>query len=167
MPFLPTLWLEERNVSPTLGGPLLAFLYYGLIPGSLIGGIIAERVRNPKILLGVPAFLNLVLGLAITVTNWTPLLMVLITALGMVWIATPTMQVLPFRFLAIRPREVAVVTSVITLSGLGFASGPVITGLVAQLTGSLQTGLVVLCLITGVGVVAGVMYPTHRSIPER
>ena len=45
-------------------------------------------------------------------------------------------------------------------------ASPVITGLVAQLTGSLQTGLVVLCLLTGVGVVAGVMYPAHKTIPE-
>ncbi len=164
--FLPTLWLEERDIPLTLGGPLLAFLYYGLIPGSLLGGVIAERVRNPKILLGVPASLNLLLGLAITVSDSTPVLMVLITALGMVWIATPAMQVLPFQFASIRPREVAVITSlVITFSGLGFATGPVITGLVAQLTGSLQTGLVVLCLLTGVGVVAGVMYPTHKTDP--
>ena len=165
--FLPTLWLDERDIPLTLGGPLLAFLYYGLIPGSLLGGVIAERVRNPKILLGVPAVLNLFLGLAIVVSHSTPLLMVLITALGMVWIATPAMQVLPFQFPNIRPREVVAVTSlVITFSGLGFATGPVITGLVAELTGSLQTGLVVLCLLTGIGAVAGVLYPAHKTLPE-
>ena len=165
--FLPTLWLEERDLPLTLGGPLLAFLYYGLIPSSLMGGFIAGKVRNPKVLLGVPAFLNFVLGLAITTTDSTPVLAVLITVLGMVWIATPAIQVLPFQFPSIRPREVAVISSlVITFSGLGFAAGPVITGLVAQLTGSLQTGLVVLCLLTSVGAVAGVMYPAHRTIPE-
>ena len=161
--FLPTLWLEERDVPLTLGGPLLAFLYYGLIPSSLLGGFISDKVRNPKVLLGVPAFLNVVFGLAIVVSDSTPLLMALITGLGMVWIATPAIQVLPFQFPSIRPREVAVVSSlVITFSGLGFATGPVVTGLVAQITGSLQTGLVVLCLLTSVGVVAGVMYPTHK-----
>ena len=163
--FLPTLWLEERGLPVTLGGPLLAFLYYGLIPSSLMGGFIAGRVRNPKVLLGVPAILNLVLGLAIITSDSTPVLMALITALGMVWIATPAIQVLPFQFPSIRPREVAVISSlVITFSGLGFAAGPVITGLVAQVTGSLQTGLMVLCLLTSVGVVAGVMYPTHKTI---
>lgn len=127
--FLPTLWLEERDVPLTLGGPLLAFLYYGLIPSSLMRGFISEKVRNPKVLLAVPATLNLVLGLAMTLADSTPLLMVLITALGMVWIATPAMQVLPFQFPLIRPREVAVVNSlVITFSGLGFSAGPVVTG---------------------------------------
>ena len=131
------------------------------------GGFISDKVRNPKVLLGVPAFLNVAFGLAITVSDSTPFLMVLITALGMVWIATPAIQVLPFQFPSIRPREVAVVSSlVITFSGLGFASGPVVTGLVAHLTGSLQTGLVVLCLLTGVGVLAGVMYPSHKTIRE-
>ena len=147
----------------TLGGPLLAFLYYGLIPSSLMGGFIAGRVPNPRVLLGVPAFLNLVLGLGIVTSDSTPVLMVLITALGMVWIATPAIQVLPFQFPSIRPREVAVISSlVITLSGLGFAAGSVVTGLIAQLTGSLQTGLVVFCLLTSVGVVAAVMYPVHQ-----
>jgi len=161
--FLPTLWLEERDVPLILGGPLLAFLYYGLIPSSLMGGFIAGRVTNPRVLLGVPAFLNLVLGLGIVTSDSTPVLMALITALGMVWIATPAIQVLPFQFPSIRPREVAVISSlVITLSGLGFAAGPVVTGLIAQLTGSLQTGLVVLCLLTSVGVVAAVMYPVHQ-----
>ena len=44
--------------------------------------------------------------------------------------------------------------------GLGFAMGPVVTGLVTQLTGSLQTGFVVLCGLTGVGVMAGLLYPS-------
>ena len=50
---------------------------------------------------------------------------------------------------------------VVTFSGLGFAVGPVVTGLVAQLTGSLQTGLVTLCLITSLGVVASAFYPGY------
>ena len=37
--FLPSLWLDERGIAPTLGGPLLGFLYYGLIPSALFGGL--------------------------------------------------------------------------------------------------------------------------------
>ena len=88
--------------------------------------------------------------------------MALITGLGMVWIASPVVQVLPFEFPGIRPREVAVVAALVgTFSGLGFAAGPLITGLVAQLTGSIQTGLIVLSLITGIGVIAGLLYPSQ------
>ena len=161
--FLPTLWLEEGGISLTLGGPILAFLYYALIPSSLLGGVVAAKVTNRKLLLAVPAFLNLALGLGITFTLYPPLLMVLITGLGMIWIATPAINVLPFEFRHIQPREVAVVSSlVVTFSGLGFAAGPVITGVVAHFTGSIQTGLVVLCLLTGVGVFAGALYPGHK-----
>ena len=168
--FLPTLWLEERGVSLILGGPLLGFLYYGLIPSGLLGGYLARKVTNRKLLLLVPALLNTGLGLAIVLTPWPLLLMLLISGLGLVWVATPAMQVLPFEFPGITPREVAVVSSlVITFMGLGFAVGPVVTGAVAQFTGSLQTGLIVLCVGTVLGVFSGLLYPSHSragSKPE-
>jgi len=160
--FLPTFWLEERGVSLTLGGPLLGFLYYGLIPSGMFGGFLAHKVPNRKLLLGVPALFNVLFGVAITLTPNPILLMFLITGLGMVWVATPAIQVLPFEFPGIRPREVAVISSlVVTFSGLGFAAGPVVTGLVAQITGSLEMGLLTLCLLTGLGVVVSVFYPGH------
>jgi predicted MFS family arabinose efflux permease len=160
--FLPTLWLEERGVPLTLGGPMLGFLYYGLIPSGLFGGFLAQKVQNRKLLLGVPALFNVLFGVAITLTPNPILLMFLITGLGIVWVATPAIQVLPFEFPGIQPREVAVISSmVVTFSGLGFAAGPVVTGLVAQLTGSLQTGLVTMCLITSLGVVASAFYPAY------
>ena len=166
--FLPTLWLEERGVSLILGGPLLGFLYYGLIPSGLLGGYLARKVTNRKLLLLVPALLNTGLGLAIVLTPWPLLLILLITGLGLVWVATPAMQVLPFEFPGITPREVAVVSSlVITFMGLGFAVGPVVTGVVAQLTGSLQTGLIVLCLGTALGVFSGLLYPSHGRAGSR
>lgn len=153
-------------MSLILGGPLLGFLYYGLIPGGLLGGYLARKVTNRKLLLAVPALLNVLFGLAITVTPNPILLMFLISGLGIVWVATPAINVLPFEFPDISPREVAVISSlVITFSGLGFAAGPVITGVVAQATGSIQTGLVTLCLFTGLGAVASLFYPsyTHRA----
>ena len=160
--FLPTLWLEERGVSLILGGPLLGFLYYGLIPSGLFGGFLAHKVRNRKLLLGVPALFNVLFGVAIIVTPNPILLMFLITGLGIVWVATPAIQVLPFEFPGIKPREVAVISSlVVTFSGLGFAAGPVVTGLVAHLTGSIQTGLITLCLITSVGVLVSGFYPPY------
>ncbi len=128
-------------MSLTLGGPLLGFLYYGLIPSGLFGGFLAHKVSNRKLLLGIPALLNVLFGVAITVTPNPILLMFLITGLGLVWVATPAIQVLPFEFPGIRPREVAVISSlVVTFSGLGLAAGPVVTGLVGQFTGSLHLG---------------------------
>jgi len=87
-------------------------------------------------------------------------------ALSMGLTRTPTRgEVLPFEFPGIRPREVAVLTSLVkTLSGLGFAMGPVVTGVVTQYTGSLQTGCLTLCGLTSVGIIAGLLYPSaHPS----
>ena len=92
----------------------------------------------------------------------------LLTGVGVVWIVSPVLEVLPFEFPGIRPREVAVATSLIrTCSGLGFAVGPMVIGLVAQRSGSLETGLFVLCALTGVGVIAGWLYPKSRSTQPR
>jgi hypothetical protein len=40
-----------------------------------------------------------------------------------------------------------------------------VVGLVAQLSGSLEKGLFVLCAATGVGVIAGWLYPQRRGAP--
>jgi cyanate permease len=162
--FLPTLLLEQHGMPPAHSGPLLGCLYYGLIPCALLGGVLEKRVQHRKLLLWVPALCNTLFGVLITYTSTPWLLMVLLTGVGVVWIVSPVMEVLPFEFPGIRPREVAVVTSLVkTCSGLGFALGPMVVGLVAQLTGSLQQGLLVLCVLTGVGVLAGWWYPNHQD----
>jgi cyanate permease len=161
--FLPTLLLEERRVSLTWSGPLLGFLYYALIPSSPVGGWLEKKVSNRKLLLWLPALCNVLFGVGITLTSAPWLLMVLLTGTGVIWIVSPVLEVLPFEFPGIRPREVAVIASLIrTLMGLGFAMGPMVTGLVAELTHSLQTGLLVLCLLTGIGVITGLLYPRQR-----
>jgi cyanate permease len=160
--FLPTLLLE-RGITVALGGPVLACLYYGLIPSALFAGILARRVQQRKLLLWVPALCNTLLGIAIVLTPSPWLLMGLLTGMGVVWIVSPTIEVLPFEFPGVQPRQVAVLVSLVkTLSGLGFAIGPVVTGVVAQYTGSLQTGCLTLCGLTSVGIIAGLLYPNSR-----
>lgn len=162
--FLPTLLLEQRGIALTLSGPMLGFLYYALIPSALMGGWLAKKVSHRKLLLWVPALANVLLGIAIIYAAVPWLLMLCLTGLGVIWIASPIIEILPFEFPGIRPREVAVIGSLIrTLMGLGFAIGPMVTGLVAERTNSLQTGLLVLCLLTSIGVLAGVLYPGERE----
>jgi cyanate permease len=161
--FLPTLLLEQRGMPPGLSGPLLGCLYYGLIPCALLGGLLEKRVQRRKLLLWVPALGNMLFGILLTYASAPWLLIVLLTGVGVVWIVSPVIEVLPFEFPGISPRQVAVLSSLLkTCSGLGFAAGPMVVGLVAQLTGSLQTGLLVLCVLTGVGVIAGWLYPDKR-----
>ena len=166
--FLPTLLLEERGIEITLGGPLLGFLYYGLIPGALAGGWVNRKFSNRRVLLAVPAVLNVLLALAIVLTTDALLLALAITALGLVWVAVPAMEMLPFEFEGILPREVAAVSALVAMfAGLGFAAGPMIVGVVAELSGSLMAGLVVMSLCSGIGVVAGLMYPVRQAAQDR
>ena len=161
--FMPTFMLEERGIPLALGGPVLGFLYYALIPSALVGGYLSRKLQNPKLLLWIPALLNMLFGLGVALAPHPVAIMAFIAGIGMVWMFSPALQVLPFEFPGIRPREVAVITSlVMTLMGLGFAAGPVVTGLVAHMTGSLQTGLIVMALMTGIGVVSGALYPSGR-----
>jgi len=162
--FLPTFILEERQIPLTLSGPILGFLYYSLIPSALVGGVFAGKVKNRKLLLWLPALLNMLFGIGVAIFPNQILIICFIAGIGMVWMASPAIQVLPFEFPGITPREVSVVNSLVrTCMGLGFAAGPVVTGLVAEISGSLQMGLIVMSLMTGVGVLSGLLYPNTAS----
>ena len=162
--FLPTFWLEQHEIPLIVGGPLLGFLYYALIPAALLGGFLAKKIRNRKLLLGIPALFNTLFGVGVILSGDPVVLMALITGLGLVWIFTPAINVLPFEFRYISPREVAVISSlVITFSSLGFAAGPTLVGFVAQSTGSLETGLLGICLLTATGVLAAGLYPARSG----
>ncbi len=165
--FLPTLLLQDRGIEVTLGGPLLGFLYYGLIPGALAGGWINRKFHNRRLLLALPAVLNVMLAVAIVLTTNALMLALAITSLGLVWVAVPALEMLPFEFEGILPREVAAVSALVAMfAGLGFAAGPMIVGTVAELSGSLQTGLIAMSLFSVVGALAGLMYPASRRQPS-
>src|SRR4029450_909760 len=92
-------------------GPLLGCLYYGLIPCALLGGMLERRVTRRALLLWVPGLCNTLFGILLTYTTAPWLLIVLLTGVGVVWIVSPVLEVLPFEFPCIGPRDVAVVTS--------------------------------------------------------
>lgn len=162
--FLPTLLLQEEGVAVSLGGPILAFMYYGLIPGALLSGYINSKVTNRKLLLLVPAIFNVVFGIAVALTSNLFLVAVFLSGIGLVWMAIPAIEMLPFEYPGIRPREASVLFSMFfAVSAAGFAVGPMIVGAVAQGTGSLQAGLVVISLVTIVGVVAALFYPSRMK----
>jgi predicted MFS family arabinose efflux permease len=84
-------------------------------------------------MLGVPAFFNMLFGVVISFTTGPFPLMSLFTGLWIVWVCTPPAFVLPFELTGVRPRDVAVVSSLVgSFSGLGLAAGPIVTGLVAH-----------------------------------
>lgn len=163
MTFLPTLLLEQHGMALTVSGPILGCLYYILIPGSPLGGWLSKNVTNRRYLLLVPAICNVIFGIAITFTSSPWGLMLLLTGTGSIWIVSSVLEVLPFEFPGIQPREVAVIASLVrVLMGVGFAAGPMWVGWVATRTGSLQTGFFVLGLFTVIGVIAAWFYPSSK-----
>lgn len=161
--FLPTVMKEERHISLAFSGPLVAFLYFGLIPTAPFGDWIGRHLPNRKALLTVTALANTAFGVAIALTPNPWLLMAFMFALGAVWAPSPAIQVLPFDFPGIQPREVAMAASLVgTLGGLGFATGALVTGYAAEATGSLASGLLAMSVFTGTGIVAGLLYPSGR-----
>ena len=155
---------DRHSVPLVVGGPLLGFLYYALIPAALLGGFLAKKIPNRKLLLGIPALFNTLFGLGVILTGNPVALMFLITGLGLVWVFTPAINIVPFEFQDISPREVAVISSlVVTFSALGFAAGPTLVGFVAQSTGSLETGMLTICLLTASGVLAAGLYPARSG----
>ena len=163
--FLPTILQEDRGIAVSSSALLMGFMYYALIPGSLLGGFVNRRVPNRKTLLAVPVLISAALAVLATITSNSILLAVFLTGIGLAWVAVPAIEMLPFELPGIQPREVAVVSAMyVTLFGLGFAVGPVIVGIVAQVSGSAQTGLIVLNGLTGLGALAGVYYPGYPRI---
>lgn len=157
--FLPTLLKEERGIALTWGGPLSSLLYFGLAATAPFGDFIGRKVPNRRVLLSVTALANMLVGVAIALTPNPWILVGLLLALGAVWAPSPPIQVIPFEFPGITSREVAVASSIKnTVSGAGFALGPVITGFSADIAGSLVMGMVVMCLFTGIGVIVGLFY---------
>lgn len=161
--FLPTLLLERDGMPLAVSGPILGCLYYILIPGAPLGGWLSRNVMNRRFLLLVPAICNVIFGIAITITSSPWGVMLLLTGTGSLWIVSSVLEVLPFEFPGIQPREVAVIASLVrVLMGVGFAAGPMVVGWVASRTGSLQTGLLVLGLVTTIGVMAAWFYPCPK-----
>ena len=70
---------RSSPLPPSRSGPLLSYLYYGLIPCALLGGVLEKRVQHRKLLLWVPALCNTLFGVLITYTSTPWLLMVLLT----------------------------------------------------------------------------------------
>ena len=132
-----------------------------MIPGALAGGWVNRKLSNRRLLLAVPALLNVLLALAIVLTTDALLLAACNhrAGLGVGGGAGDGDAAVRVRR-TLLPREVAAVSALIAMfAGLGFATGPMIVGVVAELSGSLLVGLVTMSLFSVVGVFAGHAVP--------
>ncbi len=158
--FLPVILETERNIAITSGSILFGFLYYALIPGAPLGGQIFKRITDRRLMILIPAVFNTGFTFAALLAGNQALVAIGLTGLGLVWVFVPAMEVLPFDFKDIHEREVSVITAlVLTFSAVGFAAGPLAAGIIAELSGSLMTGVLSVAAGTSVAVIAALLFP--------
>ena len=158
--FLPTILEQHRGIAITSGSVLFGFLYYVLIPGALAGSWIFNHITNRRLLVLLPAALNLVATVVAVLAGNVVIAALALTGLGIAWVFVPAMEILPFEFKNIRTREVSVLSGLVqTFGAVGFGAGPVIAGALAQVSGSLVTGVLAVAGLTALAVVAAAALP--------
>ena len=144
--FYPTFMLTTGDVSLNWSGAILGL---GILVGGLAGvglsfavmRIGAARRKNVLHLLGA---VMAVTYLVMIQVDSIPLLLLVSALNGVGWGFWPILSSVPFYIPGIRPREVAVGTSlVMTLAALGTFMGPLITGILQDRTGDLGLALTV------------------------
>ena len=146
--FYPTLMLETTDVSLKWSGAILGL---GILVGGLAGvalsfavmSIGADRRRNVLQLLGL---IMVVTYLVMIRVDSIPMLLIVSALNGVGWGFWPILSSVPFYIPGIRPREVAVGTSlVMTLGSLGTFLGPLATGILQDRTDDLGLALTIVC----------------------
>ena len=158
--FLPIILETERGVAITAGSILFGFLYYVLVPGGMLGSWIFNHVTNRRVMVLLPAMLNFLSTIGALMAGNQIVAAVALTGMGIAWIFVPAMEILPFEFRDIRTREVSVIAGLVqTFGAIGFGGGPVLAGALAEVSGSLVTGVLVVGALTGFAVLAAAILP--------
>ena len=142
--FWPTYMLEAQGFSLTRSGFLFSLISIAMIPSSMIIGFYASRIGKRRAILGSCGVLMAVsfVGMLGTTQMWALVLFALMG--GVAWSFMPIAMSVPFEIHGIKPREMAVGSSIVmTLMMGGSILGPVVTGAISDATGSLYKALLV------------------------
>lgn len=160
MTFWPTYALDTLSMPLNAVGTIMAMFPLGGIMGSFLAGPLSNRIHNRRIFIWLPGISLPVIYLALFTTDSPTLSALLLLVAGwnaMIW--APIIRTIPFD-MNLSPREIAVVIGLgMTCIPIGGASGPIIVGLVSQLTGSLQVGLLTVVIFPLTLFVGGLIIP--------
>ena len=146
--FYPTLMLTTGDVSLNWTGAILGLgILVGGIAGILLSfAVMSIRVGRRKNVLQLLGLLMVVTYLVMIQIDSIPMLLIVSALNGIGWGFWPILSSVPFYIPGIRPREVAVGTSlVMTLGSLGTFLGPLITGILQDRTDDLGLALTIVC----------------------
>lgn len=142
--FYPTLMLDAYQMSLIWSGGILAVgIFVGGVCGLGFGWLVMVSDQGRAVLLGTGAVMAVTFA-AMTLTGSLPALVALTIVNGVAWGFWPVLYSVPFNLPGIRPREIAVSLAFIQMSSsAGIALGPLLAGIIQELTGDLRLSLIV------------------------
>ena len=142
--FYPTLMLDTYQMSLIWSGGILAVgIFVGGLCGLGFGWLVMVSDQGRTILLGTGAVMAITFA-GMTLTGSLPALLALTLVNGIAWGFWPVLYSVPFNLPGIRPREIAVSLAFIQMnSSAGIALGPLVVGILQELTGDLRFSLIV------------------------
>ena len=143
--FYPTLMLDTYQMPLMWSGGILALgIFMGGVSGLGFGWLVMNSDQGRTILLGTGVTMAATFA-AMTMTGSIPALLALTFVNGIAWGFWPVLYSVPFNLSGIRPREIAVSLAFIQMmSSAGITLGPLVTGLLQELTGDLRLVLMVI-----------------------
>lgn len=166
--FLPTYLEEDRGISLGLAGLSVGLLYWGAATSGFLAGYLDRRIPSRKALIAGPAALFLIGGFGVLLISNSYIVAIFAFFLGIGWIMQPIISTLPYHLPGIKPRELAVVNGFLMMTAsIGFALGPILAGIIADITGSMLTALLTVTLLCVTSVAFGLAYPGNRPDAPR
>ena len=166
MTFWPTLALETLPLSLTEVGSLMTVFLLGGMAAAFTAAPLSSRIRRRKPFLWLAGILLPPLYIALFTTNSIFIAGLLLFLAGwnaQIWV--PIIRTIPFD-LQLAPRETAVATGLgMTLLPVVGAMGPPLVGLVQEITGSLEMGLLSIVAFPLTLVIGGFLIP--ETSPNR
>ena len=160
MTFWPTYALETLNLDLKTVGLLMTLFPVGGTVASFLGGPLSEKAGQRKIFIWLPGLLLPIIYIFLFTTTSTTVTATLLLLAGwnaMIWV--PVLRTIQFD-LGFAPRETAVVVGLsMTIIPVGGAIGPPMVGLIQEISGSLQYGLLGIALFPITLVVGGLLIP--------
>ena len=142
--FFPTMMLNDHQVSLRWSGSILALgVFMGGFSGLGFGWAVTATNRGNTILLALGVLITASF-VGMTLTGSIPLLIVLTFINGIGWGFWPILYSVPFHLPGIRPRELAMgIAFIMMMSSIGTALGPLLTGLLQEVSGDLRLSLLI------------------------
>lgn len=161
--FYPTFMLDEHNVSLNLSGGILALdVIVGGVSGLAVGNAAAASGKEGKYL-QILGILMVLTNFGLVLTSSVPVAFMLGLLNGFAWAFFPILITVPFNLQGIRPRELAVAFSfTMMMVSLGYALGPLLTGIIHEATGDLKLALLIMGVASVSLVLAGTFLQFDR-----